>query len=570
MSDVELSVRSQLRRIIEELDQIAGKASEVNLNLKEVGANTEEGIRKPLKQTETFLNRLRGLSGRVASQMKDDFKALASVNALSASLKLSEQFRGSIKEAASLSDTVRKLGGVFGITRGEFTKLQTGMVRGMGDIGLSSEAAARAIEGLAASGAPVKGQEALVGYGRAAGQLASISKSEGSEGDIARLIAQVIQARGGNVNDTRAIGAISEDIRRVFNATGAKPTETLNAMKGLFTSMSKDMRATVGSRGLASLAATASVAGPNSTKFLEEFLGKSPIARAALEAQGFKGIVGKEGLDVEKFRAASKSVLARVGGDPRLAAQTLGLSEDAAEGFVRLSESLDRVKAAQDNVQKATGDLTGQYQASMGFAESFRASINRVKSIFAEPLSGIMQGGSDLLSSASQSDLGAAGVVAGGGALAALLAGGGLRGVGKAALGGVARGAAAEAMTGQKTIPVYVVNASEIGGGGAGAAAAAAGRGKLAGFLGKAGMVGMAGVAGYEIGGLISEQIDKRTQGSTEEGFDGNLVERLFFKLDKLLGGQSSANVQKAQKVMVELNKRDLKESRQPTRGASY
>ena len=197
-----------------------------------------------------------------------------------------------------------------------------------------------------------------------------------------------------------------------------------------------------------------------------------------MEAQGFKGVFTEEGIDIEKFRKASQEVLARVGGDPRLAAQTLGLTEEAAEGFVRLSESLDRVQAAQESLRGASGDLAKQYRESMGFGESFRASINRVKKVLAEPLAIATEKGTELLSAAAQSDVGALAVTGGAASLAALLAGAGMRGVGRGLLGAgttAVKTQAAEALLGQKTIPVYVTNASEIGGGMAGAAAGAAG-----------------------------------------------------------------------------------------------
>jgi hypothetical protein len=86
-----------------------------------VGEETSNNVKK----VESFLARLRGLSGRVATQMRGDFTTLASINALQDSLKLSNQFRGTIKDTFTLSDSIRKLGGVFGIAHKDFTKFQT-------------------------------------------------------------------------------------------------------------------------------------------------------------------------------------------------------------------------------------------------------------------------------------------------------------------------------------------------------------------------------------------------------------------------------------------------------------
>lgn len=570
-NEVTLSVRSQLLKIVEELDKIDEKSRQVSSNLKDAGKNIGDTLTEQTKKTTTFLEDLSGIGRRVADQLKGDFKALASLNAITGALKISEQFRGSIKETADLSDTIRKLGRTFGIASSDFTKFQTNVTKGLGDIGLSSEVASKTLEGLSGSGTQVRGQESLIGYSRAAGQIASVTRQQGQESNIARLIAQTIQARGGDVNSMKEVASVAEDVRRVFNATGSGAQETLEKMKEIFSGMSKDFREKITSRGLANLAAAGTVAGPQSTKFIEEFLAKSPIQRKALEAQGFKGVFTEQGIDVNKFKKASQAILSRIGLDPRLAAQTLGISDEAAEGFVRLAQSMDQVAKTQDQVNRSTGDLNSQYQESMGLGESFRANINQVKKAFAQPLSSITGGLTNFLSKTSQSPLASAGVVGGGGILAALLAGGGVRGIGGAlGLGGIAKGAAVEGLTGRQVTPVYVVNASEIGGGLGGAAGQLAGSGllgKAGGLLGKAGLVGAAGAAGYEAGNLINEI----------PGVSDAIV-RGFEKLAGLLGKGPVSNEEafkrgaalvKPQKVVVELNTRELKASKQPTRGAS-
>jgi hypothetical protein len=152
-----------------------------------------------------------------------------------------------------------------------------------------------------------------------------------------------------------------------------------------------------------------------------------------------------------------------------MAAQTLGISEEAAEGFVRLYESLDKVAEAQKKVQESAGDLGKAYSQGRSLGDSFRASINRVKSMVSGPLSHATQGLTDVLGKASESDAGALLATTAAATAAAVLTGGGLRGAGKAlGLGGMAKGAAIEGITGRQVQPVYVVNASEIGGGAAG------------------------------------------------------------------------------------------------------
>lgn len=571
-NDVQLSVRSGLGKIIKELETLKATAEEVQESMKTSGQEVGESFNKNVKKSENFLGNLRSLSRRIADQMRGDFKSLFAINAIQDSLKLSNQFKGSIAETVNLSDTIRKLSTTFGIASKDFVSFQSKMVKGLGEIGMSSDVASRSLQGL--SDTPVRGEDQLLGYSQQAGMLASVSKEQGKEGDIARGIARVIQARGGDVNDLSQVKALAEDLRRVFNQTGKGPTETIRAMENLFTNMPKDLRKSISSQGLTNLAAASAVGGPNATKFLEEYLGKSPIARMAFEAQGGAGVFSEKGIDTQKFAEFAKGIMGRVGGDPRLAAQTLGLSEDAAEGFVRLAENLDKVTEAQNRIASSTGNLNEQYKNSMGLSESFQANINRVKGMFSGGLSWLTQKTTDVMSGASGSDLGSAGVVAGGGLLAALLAGIGTRGLG---LGGIGRAAAAETISGREVQPVYVTNAAEIGGGVAGAVGGA-GKGVL-GMLGKAGLVGVAGAAGVGLGMGANKLLDAKTQGTTLEGFQGNVVERLFFKLDQLVGGKLSgvdpsmhslSNLPTQQKVIVELNKRDLKESKQPTRGSSF
>lgn len=572
MSDgVQFSVRSSLGKIIKEMEELRDKAEDVSSSLKTVGQQTGESLNQQVKKTETFFGQLRSVGRRVADQLRGDFKALVSINALGDALKLSNQFRGSIAETINLSDAIRKLGTTFGIASKDFSSFQTKMVRGLGEIGMSSDVASRTLQGLADT--PVRGDSALIGYSQKAGMLASVSREQGREGDIAKGIAKVLVARGGDANDLNQVASLAEDLRKVFNQTGKGPTETLRVMEDLFANMPKDLRKSISSSGLTNLAAASQLGGPNATKFLEEYLGKSPIARMAFEAQGGKGIFTEKGIDTEKFAKFAGSIMGRVGGDPRMAAQTLGLSDEAAEGFVRLAENLDKVKEAQDRMARSTGNLKDQYRASAGLGEAFKTNINKVKQLIAEPLSFISQKGSDVLSKSSESMVGAGAVVAGGGILAALLAGGALRGIGKGLGGSLAKGAAASAVTGKDVQPVYVVNASEIGGGMMGGLVK--GGGALS-MLGKAGLVGGAAAAGVGLGIGANKLLDKHTQGTTEEGFEGNAVERFFFKLDRLMGGRLSGTQHlqetwdKNVKVKVELNKRDLKESKQPTRGSSF
>lgn len=544
---VQVSVRSGLQSIIDELEKVKKKAEEVQEEFKGSGKSVEDGLKNNVKQTQTFFSNLRSLSRRVADQLRGDFKSLVSINAISESLKISSQFRGAVTETVNLSDKIRKLGSTFGLAKRDFASFQSFLTTGLGELGMSSDVAARALEGLSTT--PVRGQGNVLAYSTQAGMLASISGEGGKEGAIAQSLARVIQAKGGDVNNPGQVSALAESIRKVFVQTGGTPTQTLQAMETLFKNMPKDLRQKIGSAGLANLAAVNAVGGPNATKFIEQYNAMSPVQRMAIDAQGGGALLSDKGLDLERLKKFIDSVSSRIGGDPRLSLQTVGIDEEAAEGLVRLRENLDEVAKAQERIAKSTGSLNEQYRNSMGFTEAFKANLNRVKKMISEPLAAITQAGTDLLSSASESNAGAAGVAVGGGLLAAILAGIGLKGVGKGlkGVGGtLAKKEGAEALLGEKTIPVYVVNASEIGGGGLGGAAAAGGALATAGKV--VGGVGLAAALGVGIGEIIAPYVNKffeeKTAGALDQGgVKGDAMDRAMYRLDKMLGGSASAEM---------------------------
>jgi hypothetical protein len=507
MNTVELSVRSKLMQVVDELKAIGDEAERTSSGLNSFANNVGKTTEKQIKNTETFLGRLRGMGSKVAKSMSEDFKALFSLVGVTEGLKLGNVFRENIKETFELSDTIRKLASIFGIAEDRFVGFQTKLTKGLGEIGLSSESAVNALKGL--SETQVRGEEQLSEYAKAAGMLASIGGQKGQEGAIAKGMAGTLTAQGKNPNDINAMKSLSDDLRKSFNATGKTSTEVLSALESIMAKMPQDFRKALTTSGLVKMGTAAAIGGPNSTKFLEEYLGKSPIARKALEARGFKGVFGAGGLDTQKFRGAAKGVINQFPGDPRMMAQTLGLSEDAAEGFIRLYESLDKVDEAQAKMEKDTKALGDQYNASMTASEAFSASLNKLKASLATPIAyttnfittGLQKafktsfddlvnllpaglqssvGGAKkkiekYLPDALDKNLGSTAVVAGGGVLAALMAGGGLKSImklGQGKAGGIAERMAYETVTGAKVQDVYVVNANEIGSAATGGGAA--------------------------------------------------------------------------------------------------
>lgn len=580
MDPLVVSVRSQLSKIIEELDAVKAKASEVSDAFEDQGKAVSDSLRDQTKKTATFLSNVAGLGRRVADQLKSDFKALASITALTESFRLSQQFRGSLTETVKLSDSIRKLGTTLGLAKEQFASFHSLMVRGLGEIGLSSNAAANTLEGL--SETPVRGERNILSYAKQAGMLASIGREEGQEGVIAKGMADVLKARGVDPNNASEMQSLAETLRRVYVKTGAKPSETLSTMANVFSSMPREQRSRFGNEGFASVAEAALMGGPAVAAFLKDYLGKTPIERLPIDAQIGANLITDKGIDLDRMEKAFEA-LHRIGFDVRASAKTLGFtSDEAAEGFVRLYEMFQTIR--QNAKTPVGGNLSSQYLESRGLGESFRANLNRTKSAFSSVLSPITQKATDILSNSAQSDLGAGAIVAGAGILAAVLAGVGLRGVtgrGKGVrglAGSLAKGGVAEAVTGKEVQPVYVVNAAEIGGGGGGIFGKFGGM-PLAALLGQAGLltVGVGAVA-YGSKSMADREaanfkkVHEKIKPEQQTAVD---LERMKKGDASSVGRYANPNAfnlpqQTNQRIIIELNKRDVKASTQPTRGASF
>lgn len=553
MAEVTVSVKSALTQIIGELEQLRDASKGVSESFTDMASDAEKNIRGNTKRTEAFLNNVGRVGLRIADQLRRDFKSLFALNAVTDALKISNQFRNVISQTVELSDTIRRLGPVFGVASNQFVALQTKMTSGLGEIGLSADVGARALEGL--SQTQVRGDSNLVGYAQKAGMLASIGGEKGQEGSIAKLMAGVIQARGGNVNDAGTQDRLAESVRKAFNATGMSPTKILSDMASLFEQMPQDMRQAFDDSALANLAAVSAAGGPGSTKFIEEYLKKGEVRRSVMDASGGADIFTAQGLDIEKFRKFLKAISGRIKSDPTLAVETLGVSEEAAKGMILLGENLDKVKEKQDLMAASSGSLNAQFDETRSLMDAFRANLARVSKEMAAPIATFTQTLTEALVRASKSDKSAAGVVAGTAVGAAALAGIGLSGIfgrmkgplGKilgsgSMLATAAKGTGAEALLGQNTIPVYVVNAGEIGGGvSAGLPGiGGVGGGPKASVMDKIAMATLAGAIGYAVGSVVSDAVTGKTQGVTKEGFHGDSIEQLIFKVAQAFGSEDA------------------------------
>lgn len=574
---VEVQVKSQLSKIIEDLEKITQASATVSSMFKDMSKGVGKEVKDQTKQVEDQLNKTQSFGRRVADQLKKDFQALFAVQSLGAGLKLSEQFSGSIRESITLSDTVRKLGGIFGIAGNEFIHFQNLMQQGLGEIGASSESAANALKGL--SETPVRGEKNLLQYAKTAAQLASVSGEKGNEGNIAKGAAGIIQSRGGNVNDLGQLNEVTNEILQIRKATGKSVSEITGALQGIYAHTNTDYQKQLRGGGSTTIATAALQGGPQATAFLEKFMGMNRIERKGLEAQGFKDIIGKNGqLNTEAILSTLETAKGRGLGDAQAGLKTFGFGDDEAKGFIRLAEAVKNSGSVINGAKDSVVNLNDEYRKTMSLGDSFRANINKVKGLFAPLISAGSQGATELMSHTSGNLAGAGAVTATAGILSAVLVGGGLKGIGKGLgglLGGEAKAQAVEAATGEHVQKVEVVNFPNSFG--VGATPSAASIAKYA-ALGAGGLalgagVAAAGVVAYQQTRISAEKDPKKQEDIANSGdrASGNqaaagsaaLTQALIDWLNKGKSGDQKVHVK------VEAAKKDFRTAVLPGRGSS-
>lgn len=158
----------------------------------------------------------------------------------------------------------------------------------------------------------IRSKEALVKYAIIAGQLASISKTQGQEGEISAGLARVIHAMGEDPNGIDFIDQLAEQTRRVFNVTGTPPADFLQSTDRTLSYIPIEFVRTMKLRGIVNLMVAEIVSGgERENAFIKEYF-QNPQLRERLDRMGFKGIFGGEkGFDADKFRSLANRVLVK-------------------------------------------------------------------------------------------------------------------------------------------------------------------------------------------------------------------------------------------------------------------
>jgi len=575
MSDVRISIDARLDKIESSLGDLnkllvnVGKTAEGTG--KKIESSFEEGFNGANKQTENFMARLGGLGKKTLKALGDDFKTLFSLNALKESLKISDKVRDRVVQIATLNDAIRKMGSSFGIASKDFRMFQFNLQGGLSDVGVSAEAAANALEGL--MGTQVKGEKDVIRFAKQAGMIAALSGETGQESVIAKGMADVA-LKGFSPEQ------IGTTLARMQQGAGMKGSESIGLMRDVLTNMTPDQITQMGGmKGIEDLAMITKTSGQESLGFLKQLVQSMSPLRSVMESQGAGDVFTDKGFNASAFKKFVDE-LKRRHTDPKFALTTAGMSEENATAFLKLADSLDTIKKETDELNSSFKSTEDTLVKQRGLAESFSTAFNKVMgSLLPNFITSLSQPLTKGFAAMSESTAGSYAMVGGGAVLAAMLAGGGLRGIGKGMgipgmLGGVAKGKALEQAGVQ---PVYVVNANEIGGGMGGAAGMLGGVGKM-GLLGKAGLIGTAAMIASPI---MKELADEYTMKQTTEGIgEANIVDRALLKLMRMTGigldEQTLSNLTRSEamvksgEIKVVMADPRLKEVHTPTRGGSF
>lgn len=573
MSDVRITLDARLDKIEAALGELNKLLTNTSKNIENTGKQIEktygDGFRSSTKHAENFMARLGGIGRRTLRGLGDDFKALFSINALRESLKMSDKFRDRAIQVMSLNDAIRKMGGSFGLAAKDFGRFQADLQKGLGDVGVSSEAAANALEGL--MGSQVKGEQDLIRFAKQAGMIAALTGEAGQEASVVKGMADVA-LKGFSPEQ------IADSVTKMFTGGGMRASESVALMHELFATMTpQQMQNMGGLKGVEDLAVIMQTSGKETLGFLKQLVQAGVDEKRVFESMGAKDIFGEKGFNASAFRGFVEN-MKRMRADPKAALEIAPAVGENAAALLKLEAALDKVEKRTKEVNQGFISVEHTLQKNRGFAESFSAAINKVFGNI--PLSRITQPLTEAASKMSESTTGSVAMVGGSAILAALLAGGGLRGIGKAIgipgiAGGMLKGKALEQAGVQ---PVYVVNASEIGGGGISNLAKLA---PLA-FLGKGvaiaaatAAVGTAAYAAYSTGAPAVKGFMERNNITIYNPFEG--------AIDKLMGalGLSAAAPVQSPVVSAEpVTKRNdvkiimadprLKEVHSPTRGGSF
>lgn len=511
-------IKEQAKKLADVIEESLGKGAPKSIDAMEKAAD---------KGANAISSRFKDLGKRI----KEDLKTAFDISGLAAGLKFAETLGQGIKEVFSLEKAFDKLNTRLQLTGKTFQDFKKSVGTSVASTGQKLEDVFPGIETASSKGG-VKSPQELAAIGKALGQVRAAT-GESTEA-LASSVVEILRTQGKKV--TAQTFQQTLDALQGTRTSGAFKTagEAGGAIQAITTGVSPEQlkKMGLGTRELGGLAAQASKAGEGGNEILQHVLqmatqaGGKQLLNSIFGTQLFKG----DKLDVNAFSKVNKNqfgkyseqVLASAtGADQAGLSRFLDVMKSGMSDFKKVAqgsnETASQFKTATNNLASSVDQFKERTKnATREVGEDLAASAS-------ELLKGNFKGAFEDLKHGGHSALENKGTIAaalGGSAAAALLLGGAGGSLLKKipGVGGLAGGLAGGELAKQAgATPVYVVNASEIGGGLPGAAGGALGAAGKLGLFGLAGGAGLA--AGAALGGTDAgkEAFDKSPLGMLTE-----------------------------------------------------
>jgi hypothetical protein len=440
---VEVEVKSQLSKIVEDLQSITKAAKSVSEAIKKGTGDVGEEVDKQNKRVQGGLEKMATTGRKIADRMRQDFLSLGTIMAAQGGFALGKQLEKAAAGAITASDAIHRYGGILGIAKSNFVDFESQAVSSLGHIGLSADVLAQTMKGL--SETTVRGSAMTQMYAENAGELASITGERGNESSIAKSIAGAIVAQGGNANDPKQVAAMVAQVLQISRTSGGTASGNAESLRNLYTGTNQAFQGFLRNGGATTLAA-AEKSAPGSSAFFEDYLGKNQFMNARADAQGIGNILGANGqINASQVQSIMAQATATGGGKAQAGLEMqFGMTQDQAQAFMRLSEALKTTGNEINTAKSQIFNLNTEFATTKTLMDNLTGSFENFWSKLIPVTAALTEGASRVLGNASQSAAGSA-IVTGASAVGA--AGGVGSGISLVTGGGVAGGVATSAIT---------------------------------------------------------------------------------------------------------------------------
>lgn len=504
------------KKVLQSINDLSDGFKRLSQDIEDsIGKEAPKSIDKAEKAAEQGSNKILTTFKNMGKQLKEDLKTAFDVGSVVGGLKMAKEIGEGIRQVFDLEKAFDKLNTRLGLTGQQFAMFKKNVGSAVSATGQKMEDVFPGIETAAAKGG-IKSPEELASIGKS---LAEVRAATGESTDaLSDAVVEILRTQGKKV--TAQTFASTLDALQATRVQGAfKTAGEAGAAIEQISPYAKQMG--LGTRDMGALAAVASKSGAAGQDILRQLMeqasqpgGKEKL-NAVFGTQLFKN--GK--LDASQIGNINTSRFGKFSQQSMESAT--GISGAAGSDLTRFVESFKDNMGDFKKVVDGTNETANQFgTATDNLASSLdkfkQNTINSTRTIgddlstaAHDLLKGNIKGaGGDLLGAgkAAWENKGTLAGAVGVTAAAGLLMGGGMNSLlkkipGGKMLGGLAGGAAAEAMGVQK---VYVVNAGEMGGGG-GAMDKLSQFGGIGGKLGAVAGVGGALAGGVEIGNMINQ-----------------------------------------------------------------